>query len=66
MSQPLDNRLVAHRAAGDIIHTLNDRKGFDAWWYDISLEFQQEIRDSIAERIYDAIIEAKNQGASVA
>ena len=66
MNQRLDNQLVAHRAAGDIIHTLNDREAFDAWWYDLPLKFQQEIRDSIAERIYDAIIEAKNQGASLA
>jgi hypothetical protein len=56
VNQPLDNQMLAYRAAGDIIRTLLDRKGFDDWFYGIAPEFQQEIRDAVAERIYDAVV----------
>lgn len=43
--------MCQHCDAVDIIDMLLDRQGFDAWWYDIEPETQEEIRDEIARII---------------
>jgi len=49
--------MTAEDAADAVIDELNARSGFDYWWDDIDRDIQDEIRETLAERIeenYDA------------
>jgi hypothetical protein len=39
------------RAAEAVIRELDDRRGFDGWWYDLEPDIQQEIKEAIARAI---------------